>query len=135
MELSFKLLRVVHRFESHNAAATWYRGEGLPLPSNCMVEANPCFPYDMTAGTQARRFGGITDNDELLRRWDLSYRLRTRRNGVFLACESEFVSLDDPPIVTEENLFQIFGRVPATRTPPAITEAQYAALRAIALGN
>src|SRR5438552_3680384 len=53
------LLRVVHRFESHNDAAAWYRDRGLPLPSNCMVNGNPCFPYEMTAGTEVRRFGNV----------------------------------------------------------------------------
>jgi hypothetical protein len=94
------MLRVIRRFESHDEAAAWYRGRGLPLPSNCMVEGNACFPYGMTAGTEARRFGSVADIDELLRRWDLSYRLRSRRNGAFLACDAEFLCLDDPPILT-----------------------------------
>ena len=100
-----------------------------------MVAENTCFPYDMTAGTEARRFGNVADIDELLRRWDLSYHRRTRRNGAFLACDVEFLSLDNPPVLTEADLFQVFGRVPATRTPPAITEVQYDALHALALRN
>lgn len=126
------MLRVIRRFESHDAAAAWYSERGLPLPSNCMVDGNACFPYDMTAGTEKRRFGNVTNIDELLRRWDLSYRLRSRRNGVFLACEAEFLSLDNPPVLADADLLQVFGRVPATRMPPAITEAQYRALHALA---
>jgi hypothetical protein len=129
------MLRVAHRFESHINAAAWYRERGYPLPSNCMVAENACFPYDMTAGTEARRFGNVADIDELLRRWDLSYHRRTRRNGVFLACDVGFLSLDSPPVLTEADLLQVFGRVPATRTPPAITEVQYDALHALALRN
>lgn len=127
------LLRVARRFESHSEAAVWYRERGLPLPSNCMVKGNACLPYEMTAGTT--RFGKIASIDELLRRWDLSYLARTRTNGAFLACDAEFISLDDPPVLTEADLLQIFGRIPATRTPPSITEVQYQALLALALGN
>jgi hypothetical protein len=127
------MLRVVQRFESHNDAAVWYREAGFPLPSNCMVNGNACFPYEMTAGTN--RFGNVDDVDELLRRWDTSYRLRTRRNGAFLACEAQFLSLDTPPIVTDADMLHIFGRIPATRTPPTITETEYCALQALALRN
>src|SRR5262249_35923590 len=79
------MLRIINRFESHTEAAVWYRENGLSLPSNCIVDGNSCFPYDMTAGTEARRFGNVADIDELLRRWDLNYRVRARRNGTFLA--------------------------------------------------
>ncbi len=129
------ILRVIKRFESHKDAALWYREKGLSVPSNCMVDGNACLSYEMTAGTQTSRFGDVANTDELLKRWDLSYRLRAKRCGVFLACEAEFLSLYEPPILTDEDLLQIFGRIPPTLTPPAISESEYQAMREIALSS
>jgi hypothetical protein len=128
------VLRVVKRFESHKEASEWYQGRGIPLPSNCLVKGNACLPYDMTNGGD-KELRDIADIDERLRRWDLGYQKRTRRNGVFLACEAEFLELNQPPILTRETLLQIFGRIPPTRTPPPISEREYAALRNIAFNS
>ena len=48
------MLRVAHRL---NRILMRRRGiaKGILSPSNCMVAENACFPYDMTAGTEARR--------------------------------------------------------------------------------
>ena len=35
------VLQVLHRFASHEQAASWYRERNLALPSNCMVAGNP----------------------------------------------------------------------------------------------
>lgn len=129
------ILRIVKRFESHKDAAVWYREKGLSIPSNCMVKGNACLPYEKTAGTQASRFGNVTNTNELLKHWDSSYRLRARHYGVFLACEAEFLSLYEPPILTDKDLLQIFGRIPPTLTPPAISESEYQALCEIAMSS
>jgi hypothetical protein len=127
------ILRVSERFESHKQAAVWYQDSGLPLPSNCMVEGNNPLPYDMTIGLlPPNKFGEGLATDEILRKWDLGYRVRARKNGAFLACETEFLELNQPPIITEAAMLQIFGRTPPTLTPPSIIESEYAALRALA---
>jgi hypothetical protein len=127
------ILRVVQRFESHKQAATWYQEEGLPLPSNCMVEANEPLPYGMTIGLiPPNMFGDGLSTDELLRKWDSIYKLRARKRGVFLACEADFLELNQPPILTDETMLEIFGRIPPTLTPPPISESEYAALSTLA---
>lgn len=127
------ILRVIQRFESHKQAAAWYLDKGLPIPSNCMVEGNAPLPYDMTIGAiPPNKFGVGLSTDEVLRKWDLGYRLRARKNGVFLACEAGFLELNQPPIITEAAMLQIFGRTPPTLTPPSINESEYAALCTLA---
>lgn len=125
------ILRVISRFASHEDASSWYIELDQPLPSNCMVEGNPCFPYNMTAGTN--KFPEISNPDHLLRVWDRSYRERSRKYPTFLACEPEFIELNQPPIVTRAQLLDIFGRIPPTLNPPGISEMEYQALRSIAL--
>jgi len=130
------ILRVVRRFDSHKQAAVWYQDAGLTLPSNCIVEGNNCLPYDMTMGVSPPdRLGNVTDTDELLRRWDSSYKWRARRFGAFLACEAEFLELNQPPIITDKTMRHIFDRIPPTRTPPAISESEYAELCKLALSS
>src|SRR2546421_4771794 len=120
------ILRVIQRFESHNQAAAWYRDKGLPLPSNCMVEGNDPLPYDMTIGLiPPNRFGEGLTTEEILRKWDLGYKLRARKNAIFLACEAEFLELHQPPIITEAVILRTFGRTPPTLTPPPISESEY----------
>lgn len=126
------ILRVVRRFESHNDAAAWYQARDLPLPSNCMVEGNNPLPYDMTIGViPPSKFGSTSNTDALLRVWDRGYRERASKCGVFLACETDFMELYQPPILTDETMLGIFGRIPPTLTPPAISESEYAALHAL----
>jgi hypothetical protein len=127
------ILRIVQRFESHKQAAAWYQDKGLSVPSNCMVEGNAPLPYDMTIGVlPPNKFGDGLSTDEILRKWDLGYKVRARKNGVFLACEADFLELNQPPIITEPAMWKIFGRTPPTLTPPSISESEYAALCTLA---
>jgi hypothetical protein len=123
------ILRVIRRFENHSEAAAWYVEQGLKIPSNCMVEDNEHVPYEMTGGISPKKFGGEVNPDKLVRKWDLSYRQRLRKCGVFLACEADFMNLTKPPVLTPETLKGIFGRIPPTLTPPAIKEHEFMALK------
>ena len=117
------VLKVIERFESHRDAAKWYVDKGLQLPSNCIVPENPPLSLDETSNPS---------NYPSVERWDAGYRARTRKFGVFLACESLFLELHDPPVVTQEMMYAAFGRVPGTRTPPKISDQEFERLIAVA---
>lgn len=117
------ILTVAHRFETHEEAAEWYRQEGISLPSNCMVPGNDPFPLERTAGPNPQnRFRGGAE--QIIRKWDAAYRARVLRDSVFLVCEPEFVELHEPPVISEDLMNRVFGRVPGLRNPPRITQAQ-----------
>ena len=126
------LVRVIKRFESHEAAAEWYRGRGYTLPSNCIVPGNLAQPYHLTN----RRFScevreGIdseADPERTVEVWDAIYAGRARDWGVFLACHADFLELWRPPVLRRSDLERIFGRVPATQNPPKITAVQWGEL-------
>jgi hypothetical protein len=122
------VLEIIKRFESHKEAAKSYLESNLPLPNNCMVAGNVHSPYEMSGGKSADRFGGAVDNEELVRKWDASYKVRSRKNGVFLACKTDYLELYNPPILTDAFMLETFGRIPPTRTPPPISEEQFEAL-------
>jgi hypothetical protein len=130
------LLRVIKRFESHEMAADWYRGQGYPLPSNCMVPGNLPQPYQSTnRRLSCEVLDGIdpeADPQSAVRLWDGIYQRRARDNGVFLACQAVFLELWHPPILRRSDLQRIFGRVPGTQNPPKITSAEFDALAALA---
>jgi hypothetical protein len=118
------VLRVTERFASHLDAATWYREQNLPLPSNCLVPGNAPKPFEMTNGmTPAavqERVAAQADPVRAVRLWDATYRGRVRRWPVFLATTPEFLELREPLPVTNADLLAAFGRIPPTLTPPAL---------------
>lgn len=119
------VLRVLHRFPSHEQAASWYRERDLSPPSNCMVTGNPPLPLKLTSGA-AKKFGD--DPERALRLWDYSYRQRARENSVLIACTPMFLELQKPPAITEPAMKHAFGRIPGTQNPPVIPESQYRTL-------
>jgi len=108
------VLKVLHRFETHRQAANWFQSGGLALPNNCMVPDNPCVPLDRT-----------DLHEPSLREWDIGYLARSRKCGVFLVCDPVALDLYTPPIITDGDLVRVFGRIPGTRNPPSISEAQF----------
>jgi hypothetical protein len=75
------------------------------------------------------RFGSISDPNRIIRAWDGGYRTRTRECGVFLVCEPQFIELHQPPILTDEVMLEIIGRIPPTRNPSRVSEDEFAQLQ------
>jgi hypothetical protein len=107
------VLRVRERFSTHEDAALWYRGLGLPLPSNCMAGGNDPIPYEQTVQDQLD-----------LARWNSGYKARARAHPVFVATDALYCNVDDPPALTDTMLDDALGRRPGTQNPPRITEAE-----------
>jgi hypothetical protein len=116
------ILTIVQSFTSHDDGAGWYRSQGLPLPSNCMVFGNPPQPLERT--------DYFEDN---LQRWDAMYRIRARDHGIFHVCRTEFCELYQPPTLTDALMRDIFGRIPSTHTPPVIPHGAFLHLRSTAM--
>ncbi|MDP9194985.1 MAG: hypothetical protein M3P06_25090 [Acidobacteriota bacterium] len=118
------LLQVVHRFESHEAAAAWYIHRNFPVPRNCMVAGSAPAPLDLTDGKLpkllASRAHSLTP-ERLVHLWDAGYASRAKANPQVLACEASIINLTSPPVILEEDWINWIGRIPATRTPPTIT--------------
>lgn len=120
------ILNVIEKFETHQNAAEWYQSKGLKIPSNCMVNGNLPVEYEKTFGPiPANRFGQIEDKSEIIRLWDQRYKEKAQKSGTFLICKPMFLELHNPPVLTDETLLEIFAKIPATRNPPKISEAQF----------
>lgn len=126
------LLQVVNRFESHAEAASWYQDQGLPIPSNCMVEDSKPQPYEYTNQLPPKQVAAritLSEDTKLaVRLWDATYAGRARECGVFLVCRAEYLELHAPPILRRSDFIEIFGRVPGTQNPPSISASAYRAL-------
>lgn len=105
------VLEVIHLFESHTEAAAWYVVQGLPLPSNCMIEGNPPRPI---AETHRRNGHAQPDEARWQRQWDLGYIQRARYNGRFVVCHPLWRDIPDG------DLEAVFGHFPGTRNPGAL---------------
>ena len=116
------VLQVCHKLDSHVAAQEWYEEHGQPVPSNCMVEGNLPRPYDQSS----QQFPSHAA-------WDREYRTRASNDPVFLVCVPLFKGLGTPPVVTDQDLFSVFGRIPGTQHAPNITVTEYDDLIALAV--
>jgi hypothetical protein len=126
------VLRVIRRFPSHEEAAAWYVGEGIPVPSNCFVADNPPKPLNLThrwppAPIRERMRAGL-DDAQVVRLWDATYRGRIVRWPVLVACTPVYRDLRFPPQVRHQDVVRIFGRIPGTQNPPTIKRDQLAQL-------
>ena len=108
------VLEVVEIYKNHEEAARWYEEHGVKLPNNCIVPGNPPYEWDQTAGINGKDFKNVKD-------WDAFYRERTEKIPVFVRCRKLYCNIENPPFLSNDQLYSIFGRVPSTQTPPAIS--------------
>lgn len=116
------LVRVVERFEDHDAAARWYRRKRLPLPANLVVARNPPLRAEATDGRWPGAGPAPDDRGAaaIARAWAAECRARSRKHGVVLACEALFREFAEPPSIRDRDWVTWIGRVPVTRNPPRI---------------
>lgn len=109
------ILLVERLFESHSEAASWFVERGEPLPNNLMVEGNP--PNPLCRSHRRNKLRHLPE-DEWHRQWDRGYRARARRHGRVVGCRPLFVDAGwTAPVVSDDALIAVFGRVPGTRNP------------------
>ena len=112
------ILEVAEIYETHEEAAEWYINNHIELPSNCMVPGNPPYNWEQQAGVNSRYFDNIEDGDAF-------YDARSRRIPTFVRTNKLFCELFNPPVVTNEMMISVFGRVPNTQNPPTISEKMF----------
>lgn len=129
------ILVVKDKKETHYNAAAWYRHNNINLPSNCMVADNSPYQFHETAGdfekiSGIRRFLNYDEDKQKvlgMKRveiWDKMYLERSINCGAFIITNPIFIELTNPPILTEENMRTIFGKVPITQNPNKIKKEQ-----------
>lgn len=131
------ILEVIDRKDNHLQAASWYRTNSkYGIPSNCMVPDNPPHPFHETAGnygkaSDVKRYLGYSPDkqkiigDRKVALWNDDYLAKSKKWGVFIITKPIFRELVDPPILTDEDMKKIFGKVPNTRNPNKMTKGQF----------
>lgn len=131
------ILEVIDRKDNHLQAASWYRTNSKNgLPSNCMVLDNLPHPFHETAGNYdkssdiKRYLEHQPDKQQVIgeRRvalWNNEYLGKSKKWGDFIITKPIFRELTDPPILTDDDMKKVFGRVPNTRNPNKITKEQF----------
>ena len=110
------VLQAERRFNSHSEAADSYRDERLDLPNNLLVAGNEPRPIDRS--NRSNRNSHLPD-PEWQEAWNDEYAERAREHGRVVACRPLFVDVSwAAPIVSDETLVGVFGRVPGTQNPP-----------------
>jgi len=116
------LLQAIEVLGSHDAAAEWYTQRGLQIPTNCMIRGNHPKPFDESRPRKA--IPPITST----RAWDGQYLKRARQCGIFVICKPLFLDIRTPPVWTETDEHDVFGKRVGTRNPPAISKNQLQAI-------
>lgn len=133
------ILEVIHRYNSHEEAKSWYVKNDNPLPSNCMVSDNSPFPFLQTAGnfmngSQLNYYLSLPPDakqhiaTQRLTAWNNDYARKAELWSIFLITKPIFLNLNDPPVLTSDDLDAIFHRRISTRTPKIISPIQFAQL-------
>lgn len=88
------VLEVINIFENHRNAADWYIKENRQIPNNIMVDETKPFDLDKT-----HKIHGIKEklNEiELLNKWNLIYKLRSRTKQKVVQCKVLYKELNYP---------------------------------------
>lgn len=129
------ILSVIDHRNSHYSATTWYRTNNINLPSNCMVASNPPHQFHETAGnyTLSSEIDRYLNRDakkqdivgqNRIKYWDAEYLAKSKKWGDFIITKPLFVDVNNPPILTIQDMTNIFGKVPNTRNPNIINKEQ-----------
>jgi hypothetical protein len=124
------ILKVIATKPNHEAAAAWYRENGLEgLPQNLFVEGNQPFPFDHTHGVIS--FKRLPDDVATVRKWDAGYKLRIGEFEDVAICEFVFrpnlglPNHEAPLLVSREDKNYIFGGNPNTRSAPKLKAGEW----------
>lgn len=129
--LNFKHLKLICILKvndikpDHVSAATYYSSLGLTMPSNLMLIGSHPEPIEKTHQRVPAilKSGGIP----VLRKWDALYFDRARKEKRVAVCEvwNNQLFLNTPPIINEDMMFKIFGRIPMTMNPPILNNNEW----------
>jgi len=129
------ILQVINVFQSHAMGANMYMSMLNLLPKNCMVPNNPPLDFDKTAGNfkfkfQLNHFMSLPAQRQTLigqgrlKTWDSNYLIRSSRWPVFICTKPLFLNLTNPNLITRTDFLRIFGKIPNTQIPKAISQTQ-----------
>jgi len=100
-----------------------------------MVPNNPPLDFDKTAGNfkfkfQLNHFMSLPAQRQTLigqgrlKTWDSNYLIRSSRWPVFICTKPLFLNLTNPNLITRTDFLRIFGKIPNTQIPKAISQTQ-----------
>ncbi|MBS1649983.1 MAG: hypothetical protein JSR09_09795 [Bacteroidetes bacterium] len=130
------ILEVIERKDTHLQAKSWYTSKGLKVPSNCMVDDNPPHSFLETAG----RYENQKDiknfltfpaekqaviGERIVKLWDKEYLEKSKKWGTFIITKPIYINLTNPPILTDQDIYNIFKKKINTRTPKKLTPNEF----------
>jgi hypothetical protein len=127
-------LQVTRVFPSHQRAAHWYRGQGMQLPSNCVVRRNLPVPVTHTTGLPKntdeswKLWSKSQKGPPTLAGWDEGYKERARRFPCFVVTKPlREPAIYFPRIVSDSELCTALKteKVPGTQAYKILSNASF----------
>jgi hypothetical protein len=120
------VLEVTHTESDHESAAKWYKDNGSSLPNNIMVEGNVPFPLEKTHNIKG--WDNWADNTNL-EGWDEQYKERAKDKPKVAICKTLYKDLQNPIVISNQEMEDMFNRVPGTQNPSIIITSQWEDLK------
>ncbi|TMI66123.1 MAG: hypothetical protein E6H07_09530 [Bacteroidetes bacterium] len=130
------ILEVIERKDTHLQAKSWYTNKGLTIPSKCMIHDNPPHSFNETGGRYEKQ-KDISNfltyppdkqkiiGDRIVSHWDNEYLAKSKKWSCFVISKPIFMNLTDPPILTDQDILNIFKKKINTRTPKKLTVHEF----------
>lgn len=113
------ILEVIRTFENHRQAADWYINENKKIPNNLMVKETT--PFDLNKTHQIHGINKIFNDTNLLKKWNLLYKSRSRKKEKVVQCEILYEELNTPISLDESK----FKRKLTAQNPPIIDDEDW----------
>lgn len=113
------ILEVIRTFKNHRQAADWYINENKKIPNNLMVKETT--PFDLNKTHQIHGINEILNDSNLLKKWNLLYKLRSRKKEKVVQCEILYEELNIPISLDESK----FKRKLTAQNPPIIDDEDW----------
>ncbi|MDX8361640.1 hypothetical protein [Cytobacillus sp. IB215316] len=100
------VLLVEETMVSHEEAATWYTNNNFQLPKNIVVNRNAPLTFNLS-----------NFNKKHAKMASIDYNSRASKYPQYNICEVVYRNTKNPPPIYEQDLFQIYERIPGTQNP------------------
>lgn len=119
------IIEVIDKLDNHQIAETFYLNNSLTVSQNIMCSSTAPYAYDQTHGL-CGNLNKIRIPATIIRLWNHEYMTRSINypEVAITKVYENHIYLNNPPIINEDIMRKIFGRLPVTQNPPYITAAE-----------
>ncbi|HRX97087.1 MAG TPA: hypothetical protein P5514_09100, partial [Bacteroidales bacterium] len=120
------ILEVIEIANDHLAAVPFYQTKQIPISQNIFCHQTSPNPLNLTHGKCGFQHKDFTPQ-QIVSLWNKGYigRAKDHPQIVITKVWNDSLNINNPPIITHVMMQNIFGRIPGTQNPPAISQNEW----------